>query len=96
MPPSSMEPYNKPDIGRQGMIVPVDQSNLSEAATVHASAWQASHRAFCTPDFIRLHTPERQARYLCSKMETGSKIYLLLADRPAGVISVTGNLIEDL
>ncbi len=78
------------------MIIPVNHANLSEAATVHAVAWQASHRSFCTPEFVMLHSPERQAAYLKSKMEAGSKIYLLIADAAVGVVSVTGNLIEDL
>ena len=78
------------------MIVTVNQSNLSEAAKVHAVAWQASHQSFCTPEFVMLHTPERQAAYLNDKMEAGSKLYLLITDIPVGVVSVTGNLIEDL
>ncbi len=78
------------------VIVPVNQSNLSEAAAVHAAAWQASHRSFCAPEFVMLHTPKRQAAYLKGKMEAGSGIYLLVADVPAGVVSVTGSLIEDL
>lgn len=78
------------------MIVPVDQENLKEAATVHSLAWQESHRSFCTPEFVNLHTPERQEGYLKSKMETGSKVYLLLEDKPVAIVSVTGSLIEDL
>ena len=78
------------------MIVPVDQENLKEAATVHSLAWQESHRSFCTPEFVNLHTPERQEGYLRSKMETGSKVYLLLEDKPVALVSVTENLIEDL
>ena len=42
------------------MIVPVDASDLSQAAAVHAASRQASHAAFCTPDFVRQYTPERQ------------------------------------
>ena len=96
MLPSSIKPDREPKMGRRGRIVPVDPSNLSEAATVHALAWQASHQDFCTPAFISLHTPERQAGYLKSKLDAGSRIYLLLTDTPVGIVSVTGNLIEDL
>ena len=78
------------------MIVRVDASNLMTAARVHAEAWQDAHRAFCTPDFIALHTPERQRSYLQAKMERGTGVYLLMTDRPAGIVSVTGCLIEDL
>ena len=96
MKPLTINPDNEPVLRRHGRIVPVDPSNLSDAAAVHALAWQASHQAFCSPDFIQLHTPERQAGYLKSKLDTGSKIYLLLTDEPVGIVSVTGSLIEDL
>ena len=92
----AFNPDNEPVLRRQGRIVPVDPSNLSDAAAVHALAWQASHQAFCSLDFIQLHTPERQAGYLKSKLDTGSRIYLLLTDEPVGIVSVTGSLIEDL
>lgn len=78
------------------MIIPVDPSNLMEAAAVHAAAWQASHRAFCTPEFAESHTTERQAAYLQRKLDAKSRIFLLVDDGPKGVVSVTGSLIEDL
>ncbi|MBE6908762.1 MAG: GNAT family N-acetyltransferase [Ruminococcaceae bacterium] len=77
-------------------IVPVDETNLAAAGAVHAAAWQASHASFCAPDFVAAHTPERQAQYLRAKLEKGSRVYLLLVDRPLAVVSVTGSLIEDL
>ena len=78
------------------MIAAVDASNIREAAAVHAASWQASHRAFCAPDFVALHTPERQREYIRRKMDGGSRSFLLIADMPVGVVSVTGSLIEDL
>lgn len=78
------------------MIVPVDESNIFEAALIHSLSWQDSHRSFCSPDFIALHTPERQREYLREKMDRGSAVYMLIKDRPVGVVSVTGSLIEDL
>ena len=78
------------------MIVTVDAANLADAGRVHALAWQESHRAFCTPDFVARHTPERQTEYLRAKLAAGARIYLLLADEPVGLVSVTENLIEDL
>ena len=42
------------------MIVTVDQSNLSEAATIHSVSWQESHRLICSPEFVALHTPQHQ------------------------------------
>jgi Acetyltransferases len=78
------------------MIVPVDRSNLPEAARIHSVSWQESHRAFCSPEFIALHTPEHQEAYLREKMDQGSRLFMLAEDRPIGVVSVTGSLIEDL
>ncbi|MBQ7491222.1 MAG: GNAT family N-acetyltransferase [Clostridia bacterium] len=78
------------------MIVPADETNLLAAATVHAVSWRDSHRSFCSPTFVALHTPERQREYLRKKMDGGSRIYLLIEDAPVGVVSVTGSLVEDL
>lgn len=79
------------------VIVPLDEGSVAEAGFVHSRAWQASHSAFCTPDFVALHTPERQTRYLRDKLAGGSRLFLLRLDGgAAGVVSVTGSLIEDL
>ena len=78
------------------MIVSVNESNLKEAATVHSIAWKESHRSFCAPDFIEMHTPERQRDYLSRKITGGSKLYMLVEEKPIGIVSVTGSLIEDL
>ena len=78
------------------MIIPIDETNLDQAAVIHSVSWQKSHRAFCDPDFIGMHTPERQREYLNSKMNHGAKLYLLTGEKPAGIVSVTGSLIEDL
>lgn len=78
------------------MIVAVDERNLLQAARVHSISWQDSHRSFCSPDFVKRHTPERQQEYLREKMNRGSRFYLLVEDEPTGMVSVTGSLIEDL
>ena len=78
------------------MIVAVDHNNAFQAATVHSVSWIASHRSFCSPDFVAVHTPERQEQYLLDKMRQGSRFFLLAEDRPVGVVSVNGGLIEDL
>ena len=78
------------------MIVPVDQSNLVQAAEIHSVSWQDSHRSFCSADFIALHTPQHQQEYLAEKIRQGSKVYMLLEDEPVGIVSLTGSLIEDL
>ena len=78
------------------MIIPVDETNLLQAATIHSISWKESHRAFCTPDFIELHTPDHQREYLSSKMSSGTKVYMLVDGGPVGIVSVTNSLIEDL
>ena len=78
------------------MIIPVDETNLLQAATIHSISWKESHRAFCTPDFIDIHTPDRQREYLSGKMSGGTKIYMLVDEGPVGIVSVTNSLIEDL
>lgn len=78
------------------MIIPVDETILLQAATIHSISWKESHCAFCTPDFTEMHTPDRQREYLSGKMDGGTKIYMLVEDRPVGIVSVTDSLIEDL
>ena len=78
------------------MIIAVDNKNISEAAYVHSISWQESHRSFCSPDFIEMHSPQRQEEYLLHKIADGSRLYMLVEERPVGIVSVTGNVIEDL
>lgn len=78
------------------MIVPVNEQNLDAAAAVHSAAWQESHRAFCTSEFIARHTPAHQRAFLAQKLAQGARVYLLAEDVAIGVVSVTGSLIEDL
>ena len=78
------------------MIIPVDETNLFQAATIHSISWKESHRVFCTPDFIDFHTADRQQEYLRNKMNSGTKIYMIVEEKPIGIVSVTGSLIEDL
>ena len=50
-------------------IIPAQEETvLRQAAVVHAISWQDSHRAFCAPEFVAAHTPERQYGYLREKM----------------------------
>ncbi len=77
-------------------ILPVGESNLEEAAEVHAVSWRASHAEICTPEFIAVHTTERQREYLRRKLQDGSRFFLLTDNTPVGLVAVTENLIEDL
>ena len=78
------------------MIIPVDQTNLDQAAIIHSVSWKEAHRTFCPPDFINMHTPERQRAYLSGKMKNGAQLYMLTDGKPLGIVSVTNSLIEDL
>ena len=78
------------------VIALVDDAAVPAAAAVHSASWQDSHRAFCQPDFVAAHTPERQAGYIRRKMAEGSRFYLLSDPEPAGIVSVRDHLIEDL
>ncbi len=78
------------------MIVPVTVSNLNDAAMIHSISWKESHRSFCTPGFIELHTPERQSKYILEKIKNGSAFYMLIDEQPVGIVSVNSSMIEDL
>ena len=78
------------------LIVPVDSSNVHDAAVIHSVSWQESHRSFCSADFVALHTPEHQEKYLLQKMHEGSRVFMLIDRNPAGIVSVKDSLIEDL
>ena len=78
------------------MIIPVNEQNIMDAAIIHSISWRESHRDFCTPEFIEIHSPERQLRYKRDKMNKGTKFFMLVDKDPVGVVSVTDSLIEDL
>jgi len=78
------------------MIVAVDESNVALAAEVRSKSWQESHRSFCSREFVETHTPEQQAGYLRGRLLDGKSLYMLVEARPVGIVSVCGNLIEDL
>ena len=78
------------------MIISVNEQNIMDAAIIHSISWRESHRDFCTPEFIEIHSPERQLRYIRDKMDKGTRFFMLVDEAPVGVVSVTENLIEDL
>ena len=81
------------------MIEPVNEQNIDIAAAIHSELWMESHRAFCAPDFVELHSQEHQKEYLLEKMKAGTLLYMLFDEasgKNVGIVSVTENLIEDL
>ena len=79
-----------------GVIMAVDESNLSEAARIHSISWQQSHRAFCTTEWIDMHSPQRQEAYIRRKIAQGGRFYMLVMEEPVGIVSIAGNVMEDL
>lgn len=78
------------------MITKVDESNIEDAGRVHSESWKESHRSFCSAEFVEKHTPSAQVDYLRREMAAGKQIYMLMAEYPVGIVSVQGDLIENL
>lgn len=74
----------------------VTDKNLQLAAFVHAESWKESHKSFVSAQAVEKRTVERQANYLQRQIDSGKDVYLLTDDIPVGVVSVAGNLIENL
>lgn len=77
-------------------IVTADDGNLSWAGWLHSVSWQDSQRSFGVGTFIPCHTPEDQTEYLRRAIASGKQVYMLLAPKPVGLVSVDGSLIENL
>lgn len=71
-------------------IVQVTQQNIAQAGAVHSAAWQQSHATVCTANFVAVHTPQRQTRYLRGEQQAGKRLWLLLDDEETavGVVSL--------
>lgn len=78
------------------MIIAVNESNIAAAGQIHSESWKESHRGFCSAEFVEEHTPEAQTAYLRREMDAGKQVYMLVEEHPVGIVSVWGNLIENL
>ncbi len=78
------------------MIKPVTQSDMMQAAIIHSGSWMESHRDVCSAEFIAIHTPDRQKRFLESEVARGAQLYMLIDEKPVGIVSIRGSLIENL
>jgi len=76
--------------------VEITERNIAEAGRIHSESWKESHRSFCSPEFVEKHTPEAQAGYLRKEIEAGKTVFMLLDPHPIGIVSVCGDLIENL
>jgi len=77
-------------------FVEVTEQNIAEAGRIHSESWMESHRSFCSAEFVEKHTPIAQAEYLRREMAAGKKVYMLTDEHPVGIVSVYGDLIENL
>lgn len=74
----------------------ITEANIRAAAGIHAESWRKSHKSFCSPAFIEAHTTETQIEYIRNELSQGKVFYLLYLDSPKGIVSLKGNLIENL
>lgn len=78
------------------MIVEVDNNNIVSAAEIHSESWRESHSSFCSSEFVALHTVERQTEYLRKELDDGKRLFMLILDKPVGIVSIKDNMIENL
>ena len=78
------------------MIIEVDDSTLLTAAEIHSESWKDSHKDICTEEFLNKHSVKNQKDYLRDEMNVGKRVYMLIKEKPVGIVSVIGSLIENL
>jgi GNAT superfamily N-acetyltransferase len=78
------------------MILEVNESMLLSAAKIHSESWEKSHESFCNKQFVDRHTIEAQQTYLRNEINNGKHLYMLVNETPVGIVSIMGNLIENL
>ncbi len=74
-----------------------DEALIRKAGEIHSASWKESHKAFCSPDFILLHSPERQTEYIRSELKAGKRLFIGYAGGEAvGIVTLYGSMIENL
>ncbi|MDD2648931.1 MAG: GNAT family N-acetyltransferase [Eubacteriales bacterium] len=74
-----------------------DTALIKTAGEIHSISWRDSHKAFCTPEFLDLHSPERQTEYISGEIKAGKRLFICLSDGKAvGIVTVFGSMIENL
>lgn len=74
----------------------ITNKTIMDAARIHSESWKESHRSFCSAEFVERHTVEAQAAYLRREQDAGKRVFMLIDDSPVGIVSVHGDLIENL
>ena len=77
-------------------IVKITENNIRDAGKIHSESWKESHKSFCSEEFVARHTEEAQTDYIRSEIAKGKDFYMLIDHIPVGIVSVYGNLIENL
>ena len=77
-------------------FVEVTEQNIADAGRIHSESWKESHRSFCSAEFVEKHTASAQADYLRREMAAGKQLHMLIDEYPVGIVSVQGDLIENL
>ena len=62
------------------MILPVTRQNIHQAAAIHSESWKESHKDLCSAEFLE------------AEMEQGAQIYMLVDQKPVGIVSVQAGL----
>ncbi len=87
---------NKAEGYKNVRIINVCATNIRDAGRIHSESWKESHKGFCSAEFIARHTVEAQIEYIRKEMSQGKLFYMLIDQNPVGIVSVCGNLIENL
>lgn len=74
----------------------ITDRTIMDAAWIHSESWKVSHRSFCSAEFVEQHTVEAQAAYLRREQDAGKRVFMLIDEYPVGIVSVHGDLIENL
>lgn len=77
-------------------FVEVTDQNIADAGRIHSESWKASHQSVCSAAFVETHTPSAQEHYLRREIAMGKRLYMLIDESPVGIVSVHGDLIENL
>ncbi|MFA9464387.1 MAG: GNAT family N-acetyltransferase [Velocimicrobium sp.] len=78
------------------LIINVTEDIILSAAEIHSVSWKQSHESICNKEFLEMHSVEHQRKYLLDEIQKGKNLYMMVEDRPLGIVSVCGNLIENL
>lgn len=78
------------------MMIKIDELTILSAAEIHSESWINSHEGFCGEKFVKQHTVEHQKEYLQNEINSGKRLYMLVKQKPVGIVSIKDNLIENL